>query len=282
MTMTKLIKLLSLVCIGLAAQGVCAQSGVNPMPKVSDEWRFSASINAWAPATWVTVTDNTRELSKSTESTISDNISGAGPMAMFTLEAHKGNWGVMGDLVYWQSTGSYSETRYLRGRDNVFYASQNANVKQTMFTGAATYTAYNSSSLYLDGLLGARYISSTTSLSNSAQLDHNGRVVTTLDGRKLAVSGNPSSVSQTTDPVIGFKGRARIMDSSWFVPFYADVGKGPGSNNGTWQALLGIGDAFSWGDVTLAYRAMGFHLNSNTGTTNYTNAGPQLSATINF
>ena len=282
MTMTKLIKLLSLVCIGLAAQGVCAQSGVNPMPKVSDEWRFSASINAWAPATWVTVTDNKRELSKSTESTISDNISGAGPMAMFTLEAHKGNWGVMGDLVYWQSTGSYSETRYLRGRDNVFYASQNANVKQTMFTGAATYTAYNSSSLYLDGLLGARYISSTTSLSNSAQLDHNGRVVTTLDGRKLAVSGNPSSVSQTTDPVIGFKGRARIMDSSWFVPFYADVGKGPGSNNGTWQALLGIGDAFSWGDVTLAYRAMGFHLNSNTGTTNYTNAGPQLSATINF
>ena len=282
MTMTKLIKLLSLVCIGLAAQGVCAQSDVNPMPKVSDEWRFSASINAWAPATWVTVTDNKRELSKSTESTISDNISGAGPMAMFTLEAHKGNWGVMGDLVYWQSTGSYSETRYLRGRDNVFYASQNANVKQTMFTGAATYTAYNSSSLYLDGLLGARYISSTTSLSNSAQLDHNGRVVTTLDGRKLAVSGNPSSVSQTTDPVIGFKGRARIMDSSWFVPFYADVGKGPGSNNGTWQALLGIGDAFSWGDVTLAYRAMGFHLNSNTGTTNYTNAGPQLSATINF
>lgn len=82
--------------------------------------------------------------------------------------------------------------------------------------------------------------------------------------------------------MIGFKGRARIMDSSWFIPYYADAGKGPGSNNGTWQALIGVGDAFSWGDITLAYRAMGFHLKAANGNTNYTNAGPQLSATINF
>lgn len=280
--MIKLSKLFSLACFGLIAQCANAQSTINPMPKISDEWRFSASINAWAPATWVTVTDNKRELSKSTVSTINDNISGAGPMAMFTLEAHKGNWGLLGDLVYWQSTGSFSETRYLRGKDNVLYGSQNSTMKQTMFTAAATYTAWNSPSLYLDGLLGARYISSTMSLTNSVQLDHNGNVVTLPDGKKLAAGGNPSSVSQTTDPVIGFKGRARIADSSWFIPFYADAGKGPGSNNGTWQALIGVGDAFSWGDVTLAYRAMGFHLNSNTGTTNYTNAGPQLSATINF
>jgi len=46
--------------------------------------------------------------------------------------------------------------------------------------------------------------------------------------------------------------------------------------------LLGIGDAFSWGDVTLAYRAMGFHLKDNAGSTNWTNGGPQISATINF
>ena len=275
-------KLLTFTGSVVLAFSAFAQSTVNPMPKVSNDWRFSATINAWAPATWLTVTDNKRELSKSTESTIGDNISGAGPMAMFTLEAHKGNWGVMGDLVYWQSTGSYSEAHYLRGKDNVLYASQNVNLKQTMFTGAVTYTAYNSPSLYLDGLLGARYISSTTSFSNSAQLDRDGRIVTTRDGRSLAVGGNPSSVSQTTDPVVGLKGRARIMNSSWFIPFYADVGKGAGSNNTTWQALLGVGDAFSWGDITLAYRAMGFHLNTSAATYNYTNAGPQLSATINF
>jgi hypothetical protein len=275
-------KLLAFTSFSVLSLHAFAQSTVNPMPKVGDDWRFSASINAWAPATWVTVTDNKRELSKSTVSSISDNINSAGPMAMFTLEAHRGNWGVLADLVYWQSSGSYSESRPIFGKDNVLYASQNVTMKQTMFTAAGTYTAYNSPSLYLDGLLGARYISSTTSLSNSTQLDHDGHVVTTPDGRKLAVGGNPSSVSQTTNPVVGFKGRARIMDSSWFIPFYADMGKGPGPNNGTWQALLGVGDAFSWGDVTLAYRAMGFHLNSNTGTTNYTNAGPQLSATINF
>jgi len=253
---------------------VCAQAQtINPMPKVSDDWSYSGNISAWAPATWVTDTIGNRSITS--DSSISQNVNGAGPMAMFTLEAHKGNWGVMGDLVYWQSTGSGSSVHTLRGKDNYFYAGYNATMKQTMFTAAATYTALNTSSVYLDGLLGARYISSTTSVVDVKQLDLNGSVV-------ASHAGNPSRVNQTTDPVIGFKGRARIYDTSWFIPFYADAGKGSGSNNGTWQALLGIGDAFSWGDVTLAYRAMGFHLKDNAGSTNWTNGGPQISATINF
>ncbi len=271
-TNTQTIK--SIVVTALLVIGISAQAQtINPMPTVSDDWRFSGTISAWAPATWVT--DTIKNRSVTSDSSISQNIDGAGPMAMFSLEAHKGNWGVMGDLVYWQSTGSGSSVHTLRGKDSYFYSGYNATMKQTMFTAAATYTALNTPTVYLDGLLGARYISSTTSIVDAQRLDLNGRVV---DSR----AGNPSRVNQTTDPVIGFKGRARIYDTSWFVPFYADAGKGPGSNNGTWQALLGVGDAFSWGDVTLAYRAMGFHLKDNAGSTNWTNAGPQLSATINF
>jgi len=81
---------------------------------------------------------------------------------------------------------------------------------------------------------------------------------------------------------VGFKGRYRIADTSWFIPFYADGGKGPGSNDTTWQLQAGVGDAFSWGDVTLTYRALGFILPDNHGGTNYTSSGPQLAATINF
>ena len=74
------------------AVGVGAQT-VNPMPKVSDDWRFSVSINAWAPESWTTTTVG--KLSKSTYSSISDNLNSAGGFAQLTGEAHKGNWGVM-------------------------------------------------------------------------------------------------------------------------------------------------------------------------------------------
>lgn len=269
--MTNLKRVLSLISFTLLVNAAHAQTSTNPMPTVNDNWRFSASINAWTPASQTTST--VRDRSFSSTSSISDNINAAGPMAMFTLEAHKGNWGVMGDLVYWQSSYK-SGTHYSRGDDSV-YLGNTATLTQTMFTGAATYTVLNTPSIYLDGLLGARYVSSTMTISDAQQLDRNGVVI-------KSHSGNPSRVNQTTDPVLGFKGRARIMDSSWFIPFYADAGKGSGSNNGTWQASLGVGDAFSWGEVALVYRAMGFHLKDTAGSSNWTNAGPQLSATMNF
>ena len=255
------------------AVGAGAQT-VNPMPKVSDDWRFSVSINAWAPESWTTTTVG--KLSKSSYSSISDNLNSAGGFAQLTGEAHKGNWGLMADLVYWQMLGSGSKTRYAPSRDDAsIYAGINGKDTQTILTLAGTYTAYNSNNLYLDGLAGARYITSTTTLDATAKI--------ALDGTTVASTARyPSATNQTIDPVIGFKGRARISDTSWFVPFYADIGKGPSSNNGTWQTMIGVGNAYSWGDVTLAYRAMGFHLNGVVGKTNYTNAGPQLSATFNF
>lgn len=268
MKLLKNIAALAFCGLGMSAQA----KTTDPIPTINDNWRFAGTISGWAPASWTTST--VRNLSKSADSTIDQNLNSAGGMAMFTLEAHKGNWGAMADLVYWQIGGSGSTTYYLPRSDGALVGGYNAKQTQSMLTIAGTYTAYKSPALYLDGLLGARYISATTTVAANIQFDGSGNSAT--------ASGYPSYTNQTTDPVVGFKGRARIMDSSWFVPFYADAGKGPGSTNTTWQALIGIGDAFSWGDVTLAYRTMGFDLKSNIGVTNYTNAGPQLSATINF
>jgi len=262
-----------LASIGLVT-GVQAQT-VNPIPVVNDDWRFSGTISAWTPASWITSTAG--NLSKTGDTSISDNLNSAGSIAFLSAEAHKGNWGAMADLVYWQMTGndSFSKSKYVLGNDRSLYGGSNAQQTQTILTLAGTYTGYRSDNFYVDGLLGIRYISSTITVQANTQYSVNG--VT-----KLAVEKTPSFTNQTTDPVIGFKGRARIGDSSWFIPYYADAGKGPGSNNTTWQTLVGVGDAFSWGDITLAYRAMGFHLKTTSTNANYTNAGPQLSATINF
>jgi hypothetical protein len=273
-------KLIKIILLGLTF-GLLANAQaqtVNPMPRVNNDWRFSGTASAWVPASWTTT--SVGNLSGTADTSISDNLNSAGAVGMFTLEAHKGNWGVMGDIVYWQLAGGGSATfdkkkGIVPDRNKTLYVGGNAQQTQTMLTMAGTYTAYNTPGLYLDGLLGARYISSTTTIQATGQYSVNG--ITKLD-----TSINPSYTNQTTDPVIGFKGRARIADTSWFIPFYADAGKGPGSNNTTWQTLIGVGDAFSWGDITLAYRAMGFDLKSSYSVTKYTNAGPQLSATINF
>jgi len=271
MNFTKLIFIAASISFGASVQA----QAVNPIPTVNDNWRFSGTISGWTPASWTTTTVG--NLSKTGDTSISDNLNSSGAVAFFTAEAHKGNWGAMADLVYWQLSGSdsFSKSKYVHGNDRTLYGGSNAQQTQTMLTLAGTYTGYRSENLYVDGLAGIRYISSTITIQANTQYSVNGNT-------RLDVSRYPSYTNQTTDPVIGFKGRARIYNSSWFVPFYVDGGKGPGSNNTTWQALLGVGDAFSWGDITLAYRAMGFDLKSNSGVTKYTNAGPQLSATINF
>jgi hypothetical protein len=273
--MIQLRKLLAISVLTLIATHVYAEDAVNPMPVVNNDWRFSASINGWMPATFVTATAG--NLSKSADSSIGDNIKNSGAFAFFTGEAHKGDWGLMADLVYSQMSGDTSKTKYIQNKydiGNSLYAGLNTKTTSTILTVAGTYTAHQSESLYLDVLAGARYISSTSTVSATAKL--------TAAGYTLSASGNQSFTSQTTDAIVGFKGRARISDTAWFIPYYVDAGKGVGANNKTWQTILGVGKGYSWGDVTLTYRAMYFDLNSGVATTKILEAGPQLAATFNF
>ena len=259
----------SLLTIGVLASAQ-AQT-VNPIPVVNDDWRFSASINGWVSATSATVTEKNHSVTS--DNSISDNLNNATSAALFSAEAHKGDWGMMADLVYW-GVNDGSKSRSVSGGDGSIYAGANAKSTQTMLTGAATYTAYKSTDLYVDGLVGLRYLSATTVLNVNASWSDQG--VQGASGRYF------SSDMHSTDAIIGFKGRYRLADTSWFVPFYADGGKGPASNNTTWQMLAGVGDAFSWGDITLTYRAMGFTLPDRFGATKYSSYGPQLAATVNF
>jgi hypothetical protein len=53
---------------------------------------------------------------------------------------------------------------------------------------------------------------------------------------------------------VGVKGRFRIADTDYFVPFYVDVGGGSSNTEVTSQQLLGIGKAYGWGEATLAFK----------------------------
>ena len=254
-----------LICLWGVMLTAYAQSDVSPVPKVSDEWRFSVTPYIWTPGINGTLYYNNTALGSSdlSSSNILSKLSAAG---MITGEAHKGNWGALADFMYVQFN-SVNSTAV--GQTDL---GSNTTLKGSILTGALTYTVVQNSSVYLDGLIGARGLSLTASSNLNVPLTR----------ANATLTRNPSATANTTDPIIGLKGRVRIADSSWFVPYYGDIGGGGGATTTTWQAMAGVGKQFSWGDIALVYRALYYGMQSGALMQKTTMAGPALGVTFIF
>jgi hypothetical protein len=90
-----------------------------------------------------------------------------------------------------------------------------------------------------------------------------------------------STSTTIADPVVGLKGRVRISDSDWFIPFYADVGGG-GSSQVTTMAFVGIGRAFEWGDAVFGVKNLYFQQKNQGITTNTDLFGVALGVGFRF
>lgn len=248
--------------IGLAQ----ANDDVSPIPKVSDAWRFEVTPYVWAPGIQGTLgLDN--GLAKSADFNSSDVLSNLKSGGMISAEAHNGRWGVMGDLV--SATLQHSGTVPVKtpyGPDTV---GEKITLQQTILTGVATYTVVDTKDAYVDALLGVRAIYATATL--------NGNLNNTPDKESV------SKTVSTVDPIIGAKGRYRIADSTWYIPFYGDIGSGGGTTNLTWQAMAGIGKTFnSLVDAALTYRALYYDMKDGGVLQKTTMLGPQISVTFKF
>lgn len=242
-----------LVSMGLAQ----AVDEVSPIPTISDAWRFEVTPYLWASGIKGTVGLDSG-LAKSADFTSSNVLGALKSGGMISAEAHKGNWGFMGDIVAatLQKTGAIPNTGNAVG-DKI-------TVQQTLLTGLATYTVANTQDVYVDGLFGARAIYAT------ATLNVNGY-------------GTASKTTSTVDPVIGAKGRYRIADSTWYLPFYGDIGSGGGTTNLTWQAMAGVGKTFGrLIDASLTYRALYYDMKDGGVLQKTTMLGPQVAVTLKF
>ncbi len=230
-----------------------------PIPAISDAWRFEVTPYLWAPGIKGTLgLDN--GLAKSADYSSSNVISNLKSGGMIAGEAHRGNWGVMGDVV--SATLQKSGSIPLQGGSATL--GDKVTLQQSVLTGAATYTIANTKDAYVDALLGARGISATATLN-------------------VAGVGTASKTSSTVDPIVGAKGRYRIADSTWYVPFYGDIGSGGGTTNLTWQVMLGVGKTFNqFIDASLTYRALYYDMKDGGVLQKTTMQGPQLAVTFKF
>jgi len=243
-----------------------ANSELNPIPVVAEQWRFEVTPYIWAPGINGTMGLDSG-LAKSADFSSGNVLSNLKSGGMISAEAHYGKWGVMGDFV--SATLQHSGSVPVVTREGNATIGDKITLQQTILTGAITYSIANSKDRYVDALLGVRAIDATATLS-------------------LNVAGTPEKASvskktSTVDPIFGTKGRYQLADSSWYVPFYADIGSGGGTTNLTWQAMLGVGKTFNRVvDVSLAYRTLYYDMKTGGVLQKTTMSGPVLAATIKF
>lgn len=264
-----------------AFKGVCAAmlaalllvaetqaAGVSPIPEVSDAFRFAVTPYLWAPGITGNVDyENIQRVHTHLNSNkVLSNLAVGG---MLDGEVHYGHWGLMGNGVFAKLSNNGSKS-YLQ--DQALTVDSSLDAWMGIYTVAGTYTAYASKSTYIDALAGVRFLN----LNAKVSLDASVANTPYQYGKTLYSSVHAS------DAIAGVKGRFRLGESSWYVPFYLDAGGGSAISKFTSQQTLGIGYAFEAVDLSLVWNNLYYSL-SNDKVSSYINmTGPAVAATFRF
>ncbi len=188
---------------------------------------------------------------------------------MIEGEVHYGPWGIMGNAIYSKSSSLGSKS-YLK--DQALTVDSNTTSWMGIYTVAGTYTAVSTPYLYLDMLAGARFLNLNSKVALSASVTN----TPYTDDRTLY-----STVS-ATDAIGGVKGRVRISESNFYVPFYVDAGGGSSVAKFTTQQILGVGYAFNYVDISLVYSNLYYSMSKDQVSSYLNMSGPALAATFRF
>lgn len=252
----------------LAPLGAAAQSG-------GDDWKFRATIYGWFPNMDAKASFPTPQGSLVVDAgNILDSLQFA---AMGTLEVRKGRWGAFTDLIYSDLSDSKTGARaFTVGAVNVpgnAILSADLSMKAWIWTLAGGYAVVQDPTHELNVFAGFRYLD----VSNDLNWAFTGNVgPIPVPGR----AGVASADATSWDGIVGVHGAAKLGGSGWYMPYYLDVGTG--QSQLTWQALLGLGYEFKWGNAIAAYRYLDYDLSSGKPMADLSMYGPLLGVTFRF
>jgi hypothetical protein len=233
-------------------------------------WQFRVALYGYLPDITSKSSFPTGSLTPNIEIQASDILKIKGAF-MGTFEAQYQRWGFWTDYMYVNIGADKSGTRSFSIGNSDLPAGVSADldyhIKGSVWTVAGTYRVLADAGSTFDVLAGARLADIRETLDWNFSAD--------LGPSQPSRSGNSSDKASNWDGIVGVKGRLALgPDRTWYVPYYLDAGGG--DSDFTWQGLVGVGYAFSWGVVALAYRYLDYHFGGGSSIENATFSGPLL------
>jgi len=207
-----------------------------------------------------------------------------GPSALFSnlnfgflgyFEARKANWSVFTDVIYMSLSSQNTSVTTVNvglGPINInpsFNSSTSTSFQTFLGTLAASYTMVHTDQGTLDVFAGGQIASLNATVNWS--------LVGPLGA--FPQSGTLSRSQSLVAGIGGIKGTVKLGGGNWFLPYFLDAG---GGGFTTWQAMAGVGYAFSWGDVVLTYRHLYLDMGSGGLVQSTSMSGPMLGVVWHF
>ena len=262
--------------VGLLSPAAQAQEAVAP-------WTWSLTPYVWLPNVNGTLkygvppgTSGSPEVGVGPNNYL-ENLQG---VLMLAGEARKGRWSVVSDVIYLDFGSEKSHVRSVDFGGSAVDTNLDANTKSSLkgfqWMLAGGYNVVQTPRATLDVLGGFRYLG----LEAKSDWRLNAAVSGPGGGQTFPSSGSVSRRSDLVDAIVGIRGRVRLGDGPWSLPYHLDAGTG--SESRTWQGLLGVAYAFKWGDVVLAYRHLYYDESGDGLFQSFSFSGPSLGATFRF
>jgi hypothetical protein len=155
--------------------------------------------------------------------------------------------------------------------------SESLKANAELWTLAGGYTLAQGDWGNFDAIAGFRLVAVSTTTNYSLGITIVGP---RGNGATFGGVGGLSVSADIWNGIAGFRGRVRIPESKFFIPFYFDIGAG--GSNLTWQIASGIGYRTPWLDVSLTYRYLSFDQGNNSKVEGLRVQGPMLAANFRF
>jgi hypothetical protein len=261
----------------IAAGTLALSAGLTPVAGEAQEWQFGLTPYVWLPNVEGTgSSEPPPDGGGQPEFEVGpvDYLEHLDFVLMLAGEARKGNWNVRADVVYVDFGNEGSSVRSVTGPGGVVEFPVNTGTDISIdgleWQGTVGYVVRDEPDLSLEVLAGLRY------------LDVRFKLDWQFDGplNLLPQSGRVSQDANPLDAIIGAQGRWAFGDGKWFVPFHADIGTG--DSDLTWQMFAGVGYAFSWGDLLVAYRHLEYDNGRGDLLEEFKLSGPAVGASFRF
>ena len=262
-----------LSCCVVASGVTVAQA--DPQDSAPEPWQFAVTAYAYLPSISGTAYFPDAAIGANFTLNQSDLIDHLKMTFMGAFDAHRGRWGVFTDVLYLdlgrRNTNIHDFTIDGMGIPASTTSDVSIDMKSWIVNAVGEYRALSQGESTLDVVAGLRYLY----LKERLEWSFSGSLANLPEAAR---TGNIETSSNNYNAIVGIKGQVQ-GDGGWRMPYYIDVGTG--SSQFTWQGAIGLGYVFNWGQVSLLYRYIDFHIRSSTQK-DLTIAGPMVGATFRW